>query len=186
MQESLGDPEVAPLRNPPTGKTPQSGRDLARGVRPASVFACLDVAAVIVATAPALVLGVPLFGYLVGAVAWVLQRVLAHADRRWIGRRREPRTQLGLNLFEAFGRIWLLAGAIVLAGLAGDRADGLTAALVIFGAYSLAFVVKVIGGPPARPPATGPPARPPTAGAAQRSATTPAGGVAASRRSTVQ
>ena len=62
----------------------------------------------------------------------------------------EPRAQLGANLFEAFGRIWLLAGAIVLAGVAGGRPDGLTAALVIFGAYSLAFVVRVFSGPPNR------------------------------------
>ena len=83
-------------------------------------------------------------------MAWVLQRILAHADRRWISSTREPRTQLGLNLAEAFGRIWLLAGAIILAGVAGGRADGLTAALTIFGAYSVAFAVRVLSGPPQR------------------------------------
>ena len=79
-----------------------------------------------------------------------LQRIIAHADRRWISSATEPRTQLGLNLFEAFGRIWLLAGAIVARGVAGGRADGLTAALVIFGAYSVAFAIRVITGPPQR------------------------------------
>ena len=62
-----------------------------------------------------------------------------------------PATQLGLNLFEAFGRIWLLAGAIMLAGVAGGRADGLTAALVIFAAYSVAFAIRVLSGKPTSP-----------------------------------
>jgi hypothetical protein len=110
----------------------------------------LDIVFLAIATAPALALGAPAFGYAVGAGAWVLQRVLARADRRWIGNAAEPRTQLGLNLAEAFGRIWLLAGAIVLAGVVGGRADGLTSALVIFAAYSVAFAVRVITGPPQR------------------------------------
>lgn len=129
-----------------------------------NVLLYLDVVALIAVTAPAIALGAPVFGYVVGAVAWIAQRILAKTDRRWIKQAREPRTQLGLNLFEAFGRIWLLAGAIVLAGVAGGRADGLTAALVIFGAYSIAFAIRVISGPPDKRPgapgaASGRPAR---------------------------
>jgi hypothetical protein len=41
----------------------------------------------------------------------------------------------------------------------GGRADGLTAALTIFGAYSVAFAVKVIAGPPERGPTPGRAAR---------------------------
>ena len=110
----------------------------------------LDVVLVAVAAAPALALGTPVLGYAVGAGAWVVQRIIAQADRRWVGKAAEPRTQLGLSLFEAFGRIWLLAGAIVAAGVAGGRADGLTAALTIFGAYSVAFAIRVLTGPPQR------------------------------------
>ncbi len=113
----------------------------------------LDVLLVVLAAPLALALGAPVLGYAIGAVAWVVQRILAHYDRRWLSREAAPRTQLGFNLFEAFGRIWLLAGAIVAAGIAGGRADGLTAALVIFGAYSLAFAVRVLSGPPPRPAA---------------------------------
>jgi len=108
----------------------------------------LDVILVVLATPVVIALGVPLLGYLVGAGAWIAQRVLAGVDRGVIRRAREPRTQLGLHLFEAFGRIWLLAGAIVVAGVAGGRADGLTAAVTIFAAYSVAFAIKVITGPP--------------------------------------
>jgi len=110
----------------------------------------LDVVLVVVAAPAALALGAPTLGYAIGAGAWVAQRIIARADRHWISKASAPRTQLGVNLFEAFGRIWLLAGAIVAAGVAGGRADGLTAALVIFAAYSVAFAVLVITGPPQR------------------------------------
>ena len=129
---------VAPLR-------PHNGRERARMDL---LLRYLDVVVLALATPVALALGAPLAGYLIGAGAWVLQRILGQLDRGLIRRAREPRTQLGLNLFEAFGRIWLLAGAIVVAGVAGGRADGLTAALTIFGAYSVSFAVKVIAGPP--------------------------------------
>jgi hypothetical protein len=127
-----------------------AGAQSVRAARPLSVARYLDVVFVIVAVPAALVLGAPVLGYVVGAGAWIVQRVLAQLDRRWIGRADEPRVVLALNLLEAFGRIWLLAGAIVAAGVAGGRADGLTAALVILGAYTVAFAVKVLTGPPPR------------------------------------
>ena len=111
----------------------------------------LDVVLVAVATPVALALGAPALGYAIGAGAWVAQRIIAEADRRWIRNTKTPRAQLGLNLFEAFGRIWLLAGAIIVSGVVGGRADGLTAALVIFGAYSVAFAIRVLSGKPTSP-----------------------------------
>ncbi len=108
----------------------------------------VDVAVVVSAAIPALLLGAPVFGYVVGGGAWLLQRAVQATDRRWAARLRDPTTQVGVHVFEAFGRIWLLAGAIVVAGVVGDRADGLTAALVIFGAYSVAFAIRLISGRP--------------------------------------
>ena len=127
-----------------------AGAPSVRATRPLSLARYLDVVFVLVAAPAALALGAPVLVYAVGAGAWIAQRILAHADRRWINRAAEPRVLLTLNIFEAFGRIWLLAGAIVLAGVAGGRADGLTAALVILGAYTMAFAVKVVTGPPPR------------------------------------
>jgi hypothetical protein len=111
------------------------------------VLRYIDVVLVAVAAIPALALGAPPVGYAIGASVWILQRIIAITDRRWIGRLAEPRKQLGFNLFEAFGRIWLLAGGIVAAGLV-RRADGLTAALVILGAYSVALLIRLASGPP--------------------------------------
>ncbi len=128
------------------GASPVAGRS------PIELLRHLDVVLVVLAVPVALALGAPALGLLLGMGGWLVQRVLAHTDRRWIARAREPRTQLGLNLFEAFGRIWLLAGAIIVAGVVGGRADGLTAGLVICGAYSVAFAIRVFSGPPTRPP----------------------------------
>ncbi len=119
-----------------------------------AILRYLDVVLVVLLAPVALELGASALGYAIGAAAWVAQRILAHADRRWIRNKREPRTQLGLNLFEAFGRIWLLAGAIILAALLGGHAAGLTASLVIFAAYTVAFGIRVITGPPQRKVAT--------------------------------
>lgn len=110
----------------------------------------LDVALVVIAVAPALLLGAPVLGFAAGAGGWILQRVIGEADQRWTRKVTEPVKQLSVTLFEGFARIWLLAGVIVIAGIVGGRRDGLTAALVIFGAYSVTFAIKVITGPPQR------------------------------------
>jgi len=107
----------------------------------------LDVLLVIVAAAPALALGAPALGYAIGAGAWLLQRVVAHADQRWIAGRGVD-ARFGLNLVDGFGRIWLLAGGIVLAAVIGGRRDGLAASLLIFCAYSIAFAMRLVSGRP--------------------------------------
>jgi len=108
----------------------------------------LDVPLVIIAVVPVLAVHAPLLGYALGAGGWLLQRVIAEYDRRWTAKVTAPVKQLGVTLFEGFARIWLLAGVIVIAAVAGGRHDGLTASLVILGAYSVAFAVKLIQGPP--------------------------------------
>lgn len=112
-----------------------------------AILRYLDVALVVVAAPVAIALGAPVVGVLVSAAAWLMQRVLARAGQRWIaGRGADAR--FGLNLVDGFGRIWLLAGAIVLAAVIGGRRDGLAAALLIFCAYSIAFAMRVVEGRP--------------------------------------
>ncbi len=106
-----------------------------------------DVVLVVLAVPVALALGAPAVGVIVSAAAWLIQRVLARTGQRWIaGRGADAR--FGLNLVDGFGRIWLLAGAIVLAAVIGGRRDGLTAAVVIFCAYSIAFAMRLVSGRP--------------------------------------
>jgi hypothetical protein len=118
----------------PAGRAPHE--------RAALLLRNLDLVALALAAAPAIALGAPAVGFAVGAGAWLLQRVIQRADRVWVLRASEPTQALGRNFAEAFARIWLLAGAIVAAGAGGGRADGLAAALTIFCAYSIAFVLR--------------------------------------------
>jgi hypothetical protein len=111
----------------------------------------LDVVAVLIGAPLALVLGAPAFGVLVGAGGWLVQRAVAVADRMLIVKAAEPGSRLGLNFVDAFARIWLLAGAIIIAGVVGHRSDGLAAALLIFAAYSLALAVRLARGRSAGP-----------------------------------
>lgn len=133
-----------------TSESPVSGH-VPLAPRPAvgslTLLRYLDVVLVVLAVPVTLALGAPAVGILVSAGAWLLQRLLARAGQRWIaGRGADAR--FGLNLIDGFGRIWLLAGAIVLAALIGGRSDGLAAALVIFGAYSIAFAMRLVSGRP--------------------------------------
>jgi hypothetical protein len=111
-------------------------------------FQYLDVIVVIVGAVVASLVGAPAFGCIVGAVGWILQRVLQLVDRRITERIEDSLRRAGIRSAEAFGRIWLLAGAIVVAGAVGGRKDGLAAAILILAAYSIAFGLRIVSGPP--------------------------------------
>lgn len=114
----------------------------------ANAIRYLDVVAVLIAAVPALLLGAPALGYGIAGGAWIIQRLIAAGERRFLVRVGDTRRWLGARLFASFGRIWLLAGAIIAAGIVGGRPDGLTAAVVIFAAYSIAFAIRIASGPP--------------------------------------
>jgi hypothetical protein len=113
-----------------------------------NAFKFLDVPFVVIGAIVALLLGAPGLGVTVGAGGWILQRVVQVLDRRYTSKLRDPVKQVGANVTESFGRIWLLAGAIVVSGVAGGRRDGLAAAVLIFAAYSVAFAIRIASGPP--------------------------------------
>jgi hypothetical protein len=136
---------AAPLSSPPL--RPRTGSPPAAHTRRRNpLLANLDLLVLAAVVIVALALGAPTFGVLVGAGTWLLQRLVALADRRAIVRAAEPGSRLGLNFVDSFARIWLLAGGIVVAGAVGSREDGLAAALVILAAYSSAFAVRLSRG----------------------------------------
>jgi hypothetical protein len=106
------------------------------------------VVVVVVGAIPALALGAPVVGYVVGAGGWIVQRTIQLNEYRLTAGIADPTRAVGARLFGAFGRVWLLAGAIVIAAVAGNRRDGLTAAIVIFVAYSIAFAIRLASGRP--------------------------------------
>ncbi|MCL2419894.1 MAG: hypothetical protein FWD04_11420 [Conexibacteraceae bacterium] len=111
-------------------------------------FKYLDVLFVVIGAIVALILGAPSLGVTLGAAGWIVQRALQAYDRRLTARIEDSLRRAGIRSAEAFGRIWLLAGAIILAAVIGGRKDGLAAAVTIFATYSVAFAMRVKSGPP--------------------------------------
>lgn len=104
----------------------------------------IDIVLVLLAAVPLLAAGVPTAGFIVGAVAWIVLRVAQVAADKQLANVHDLRRRLGLGVAFSMLRVWLLAGAIIVAGLTVSRADGLTAALVIFGAFSVNFVRNAV------------------------------------------
>ena len=102
----------------------------------------LDVC-LVAATAPLVVLGgMPTFGYLVGACAWLLTRfgaALVHDRARRSG---DPKLKAGLHVAAMMGRVWLVAGAVLLARFAGSKDDGIMAAALVLAAFTVYFVMS--------------------------------------------
>jgi hypothetical protein len=99
----------------------------------------LDIVLVVLAAAAALALGAPALGLTVGVVAWIAARGASVLVERRLAAVDDPRRRLASGLAYKMARVWVLAGAIIAAGVAGSRPDGLTAALTIFGAFSVFF-----------------------------------------------
>ena len=54
------------------------------------------------------------------------------------------RRQVALNLGGTIARAWIVGGAILAVGLAGEREDGLTAAVLVFVAFTVYFAMSLI------------------------------------------
>ena len=104
----------------------------------------LDVFLVVVTVPVLVLLGAPALGLLVGGAAYIAQRFLAIALERAAKSREDVRAAVGLNLAGAFGRAWLLALTILAVGLAGDRKDGLAAAVLVLAAYTVYFATSLL------------------------------------------
>lgn len=104
----------------------------------------LDIVVVLLAVVPLLAAGVPASGLVVGASAWIVLRIAQVAADKQLVNIHELRRRLGLGVAFSMLRVWLLATAIIVVGLTVSRADGLTAALVIFGAFSVNFLRNAV------------------------------------------
>lgn len=104
----------------------------------------LDVC-LVAATAPfVLIGGMPIFGYLVGACAWLLTRAgVAFAQDR---ARRAPgaRLKAGLAVGSMMARVWLIVLAVILARFAGSKDDGVMAAALVLAAFTVYLVMSFV------------------------------------------
>ncbi len=91
-------------------------------------------------SAPVLVLlGAPALGILAGAGVWVLQRIAEIRLAKYAATREDIKNVIGLNLAGVFVRAWLVAITILAVGLAGEREDGLAAAVLTLVAFTVYF-----------------------------------------------
>lgn len=118
---------------------------------PLALVRYADLVLVVAALPFALLMGVPMLGYGVGATAWIIQRLVGVAIERRARRSGDLRAQIGLNLASMLGRAWTVGLAILVVGLAGEREDGLTAAVLILAAFTVYFALALILRPLERP-----------------------------------
>lgn len=93
----------------------------------------LDMLALLLALPVFLALDAPIVGYLAVGGAWIVGRVAVEyaARRRTQALLRGNRTAaLRVTAVATMGRVWLLAGAILLVGLLSEREAGLAGALL--------------------------------------------------------
>jgi hypothetical protein len=96
----------------------------------------LDVALVVLAAPFVILLGAPVLGYAVGAGVWIAQRVLEAVLER-AARHSDVRRAIGIKVASMIGRTWLIGVGILAVGLAAEREDGFTAAVVCLAAYTI-------------------------------------------------
>jgi hypothetical protein len=104
----------------------------------------LDLVLVALAVPIALAAGAPTVGVTAGALAWIVLRIAQLAMDKQLVNVHDLRRRLGLGVAFSMLRVWLLASVIIVCGVAVSRADGLTAALVIFGAFSVNFLRNAV------------------------------------------
>jgi len=101
----------------------------------------VDLLVLAAALAVFLIGGFPMLGYAVGAAAWLAQRgiqMLAgrRASRELAAGNRQK--AMGTIAATTLGRVWLMATAVLLVGLA-DREAGLSAAILVLVLFTVSF-----------------------------------------------
>ena len=114
------------------------------GFDPLVVFRYLDVWLLILAAPFVILLGAPVVGYTVGAVAWILQRFAAVAIERRAARATDVKTALGLNMGSLVLRAWLIGLTILAVGKIAEREDGLMAGITVLAAFTVYFATSLI------------------------------------------
>lgn len=104
----------------------------------------VDLLALLIALAVFLIGDLPLLGYAVAAAVWLLQRgVQVLAQRRMkqelaAGNRQKA---MGFVAGSTLGRVWLMATAVLLVGIA-ERESGLAAAILLLALFTISFAAQ--------------------------------------------
>jgi hypothetical protein len=104
----------------------------------------VDLLLLAVALAIFLLGGLPLLGYAVAAAAWLVQRgIQTLAGRRAQAELVAGNRQKAMGIIAAttLGRVWLMATAVLLVGLA-EREAGLSAAVLVLVLFTVSFAAQ--------------------------------------------
>jgi hypothetical protein len=104
----------------------------------------VDLLALAAALVVFLLGGFPLLGYAVAAAAWLIQRgVQALANRQAQLQLRAGNRQKAMGVVAAttLGRVWLMATAVLLVGVA-ERESGLAAAVLLLALFTISFAAQ--------------------------------------------
>ena len=124
--------------------------DTSPGRRPApappvpAAFAYLDLALLALALPVVVLAGAPLLGYSVAAGGWLVQRAVGVLADRYAAASPNPRAGLIAALAALFVRLWIVTLAVAIAARAGDRSDGLTAAIVVAVAFTVYLALELV------------------------------------------
>jgi hypothetical protein len=103
----------------------------------------LDVVLLVLAAPFVVLLDLPLLGYAVGAGVWIVQRIL-EAVLEHAAAHSDVRGAIGIKVGSMIGRTWLIGIGILAVGLAAEREDGFTAALVCLAAYTVHLATALV------------------------------------------
>jgi phosphatidylglycerophosphate synthase len=104
----------------------------------------VDLLALTAALAVFAIGGLPLLGYAVAAAAWLAQRGIQVLAARRAGEdlsHGNRQRAMGTVAATTLGRVWLMASAVLLAGLA-ERQAGLAAALLLLVLFTVSFAAQ--------------------------------------------
>ncbi|HXR29620.1 MAG TPA: hypothetical protein VN752_00590 [Solirubrobacterales bacterium] len=106
----------------------------------------VDLLVLVASLAVFLLGGLPLLGFAVGAAAWLVQRgIQALASRRASAELAAGNRQRAMATIATttLGRVWLMATAVLLVGLA-EREAGLAAAVLVAALFTVSFAAQGI------------------------------------------
>jgi hypothetical protein len=111
----------------------------------------LDVVLIVLAAPFVVLLDLPVLGFAVGAAVWILSRLL-EAVLEHSAQRSDVRRAIGVKVGSMVGRVWLIGIGILAVGLAAEREDGFTAAVLCLAAYTIHLATSLILRPLERNP----------------------------------
>jgi hypothetical protein len=102
----------------------------------------IDVPVLALALVVFLLAGFPILGWVTGAGAWAIQRLVSEFAARKSEQADDPRAKVGILAGSMIGRGWLVAGIIIAVGLNNNEA-GLSAAVLFLLVFTVQFTMTL-------------------------------------------